>query len=373
MTGRSPAPSLVQVAFSVLDLAATERWFREGLGFWPAGGSRRMMRGPLASSVQGLPHVASTCWWMVDRNEFFQLEMFQFERPSARLMPHDARPCDIGYARIGVWAADFDETLTRLARLGSRPLSDPIGPAGERRACVRNPDGVYVEIMENDPLAWRTRRRHARPVRSPALGHAVGAGPRPLRGVLPPRARPPALRCRPASSPSMKRSGAWRAPALRAVCWTPAASSSSWCSTSIRSGGRARRARRSRIRASSTSPSALDTGAITASSTTGRPQPERDRTAGRSTRPGRGVVYVNDTDDFSVELLWMSRGMRRDWGFTPRPAAERPRADTHAIERTVRIAAPAQATWDVIADHRTHVGLDRPRLRPADRRRRTGS
>ena len=146
-------PPLTQVAFSVVDLAATERWFREGLGFWPAGGSRRMMRGPLASAVQGLPRVASTCWWMVDRNEWFQLEMFQFERPLARLMAHDVRPCDIGYTRIGVWVADFDQTLTRLARLGSSPLSDPVGPAGARRACVRNPDGVYVEIMEDDPLA----------------------------------------------------------------------------------------------------------------------------------------------------------------------------------------------------------------------------
>ena len=83
-------PPLTQVAFSVIDLAATERWFREGLGFLPAGGSRRRMRGPLASSVQGLPRVASTCWWMVDRNEFFQLELFQFERPRARLMAHDS-------------------------------------------------------------------------------------------------------------------------------------------------------------------------------------------------------------------------------------------------------------------------------------------
>ena len=90
---------------------------------------------------------------MVDRNEFFQLEMFQFERPLARLMPHDFRPCDIGYTRIGVWVADFDQTLTRLGRLGSSPLSDPVGPAGTRRACVRNPDGVYVEIMEDDPLS----------------------------------------------------------------------------------------------------------------------------------------------------------------------------------------------------------------------------
>ena len=92
-------PPLNQVAFSVVDLAATERWFREGLGFLPAGGSRAMMRGPLASSVQGLPRVASTCWWLVDRNQWFQLELFQFERPLARLMPHDFRPCDIGYSR----------------------------------------------------------------------------------------------------------------------------------------------------------------------------------------------------------------------------------------------------------------------------------
>ena len=145
-------PPLSQVAFSVVDLAATERWFREGLGFWPAGGSRAMMRGPLASSVQGLPRAASTCWWLVDRNEWFQLELFQFERPVARLMPDDFRPCDIGYTRIGVWVADFDEALARLGRLGSSPLSAPVGDRGARRACVRNPDGVYVEIMEDDPL-----------------------------------------------------------------------------------------------------------------------------------------------------------------------------------------------------------------------------
>ena len=67
--------------------------------------------------------------------------------------------------------------------------------------------------------------------------------------------------------------------------------------------------------------------------------------------PGGGVVYVNDPDQFSVELLWMSPASDKRWGFTPRPASKRPRADTHAIERTVRIAAPAQTTWDVIAGH----------------------
>ena len=350
MTGRSPAPSLVQVAFSVVDLAATERWFRDGLGFWPAGGSRRMMRGPLASSVQGLPHVASTCWWMVDRNEFFQLEMFQFERPSARLMPHDARPCDIGYARIGVWAADFDGTLTRLARVGSRPLSDPIGPAGERRACVRTPDGVHVEIMENDPLAWR-----------PAAGRS---------------ACPVALRSVTLSVPDLARSEEFFRHGLglqrSAVALREPEHEALW-----------------RLAGARTRGTVLDAGAFLVElvqylDPIGRPRPPGqkisdqgilniafgarhrrdhrelyDRATAAGARPNRrplhtpggGVVYVNDTDGFSVELLWMSQRMRRYWGFTPRPASERPRADTHAIERTVRIAAPAQATWDVIADH----------------------
>ena len=142
------------------------------------------MRGPLASSVQGLPRVASTCWWLVDRNEWFQLEMFQFERPIARLMPHDFRPCDIGYTRIGVWVADFDQTLTRLGRLGSSPLSDPVGAAGTRRACVRNPDGVYVEIMEDDPLSGAGLAPAGRLPGRGALGDALGPRPRPVRSLL---------------------------------------------------------------------------------------------------------------------------------------------------------------------------------------------
>jgi hypothetical protein len=45
-------PPLNQVAFSVIDLRLTERWFREGFGLLPAGGSRFMMRGVFASRVR---------------------------------------------------------------------------------------------------------------------------------------------------------------------------------------------------------------------------------------------------------------------------------------------------------------------------------
>ena len=67
--------------------------------------------------------------------------------------------------------------------------------------------------------------------------------------------------------------------------------------------------------------------------------------------PGAGVVYVNDPDRFSVELLRMSSALERRWGFRARPTDKRPRADTHSVEQTVRIAAPGPIVWDAITDH----------------------
>ena len=149
-------PPLNQIALSVVDLRLTDRWFREGFGFLPAGGSRIMASSPLTARVQGVPRSASTMWWLVGRDAGFQLELFQFRRPIARLMPAEFRPCDIGYTRMGVTVEDFDATLSRLADLGTRPFGPTMGEPGKRRVCVRNPDGVYVEIMEADPLAGFT-------------------------------------------------------------------------------------------------------------------------------------------------------------------------------------------------------------------------
>ena len=151
-------PSLCQVAFSVVDLRRTHAWYREVLGFLPAGGTN-LFAGPLTSRVQGLPRAASTCWWLVDRQDFFQLELFEFRSPPARPLPLEWRPCDIGYTSVGVHVAHLDATLRRAERAGSGPLGGPIGRPGTRRACVRDPDGVLVELMEDDPRAAAPRAR----------------------------------------------------------------------------------------------------------------------------------------------------------------------------------------------------------------------
>lgn len=111
----TPIP-MNQVAFAVLDLRRTEAWWREGLGFLPAGGTRLLFRPPLSDGkVQKLPGSAMTCWCMVGRNDWAQLEFFQYEKPISKLVPDDYRPSDLGYSRCGVCVEDFEASLRRLA------------------------------------------------------------------------------------------------------------------------------------------------------------------------------------------------------------------------------------------------------------------
>jgi NAD(P)-dependent dehydrogenase (short-subunit alcohol dehydrogenase family)/catechol 2,3-dioxygenase-like lactoylglutathione lyase family enzyme len=143
---------LNQIAMSVTDLRRTHAWYREVFGFLPAGGTSAF-KGFLAEKVQGVKAAASTCWWLVDQQDYFQLELFEFERPAVRPLPADWRLCDIGYGMVGLHVVDFDAVLQRLSEQGSEPMSEPEGEAGARRVCVRDPEGVLLEIMEDDVLA----------------------------------------------------------------------------------------------------------------------------------------------------------------------------------------------------------------------------
>ncbi len=344
-------PSLNQIALSVVDLRLTEHWFREGLGLLPAGGSRWGMRSPMAARVQGLPKAASTCWWLVDRNAYFQLELFQFEKPLAKPMPADFRPCDIGYTRIAVWVADFDATLRRLDALGTRPLTPAQGPRGERRVCVRSPDGVFVELMECDPLpaqASPTRQDCGVAVRSVTL-----------------------------SVPDLQKTASFieQGIGLREtnVSLHGAEHEALWGLAGARTHSRTFAA------------GGVLVEVVQYLDPRGQPRPEgyrisdqgilniafgarnrRDHTevyrrciaAGAWPNcppqhiPGAGVVYVNDPQDFSVELLWTKPGWSdRTWGFEAVPLVRRPAPDTHTVEQRVRIEAPIDRTWAVVADH----------------------
>ena len=345
------SPPLNQVAFSVVDLRRTERWFREGCGLVPAGGSRRMMRGAIAARVQGLPGAASTCWWLVGRNPWLQLEFFQFERPIARLMPQDFRPCDTGYTRMGLWVADFDATLGRLARLGSDPLTPPLGDRGDRRACVRSPDGVYVELMEGDPLPappGAGRGDCGTAVRSitlsvPDLEKTVqffgGALGLPRSDT---RLHEPAHESLWGLSGARTTSAVFRAGdvLLEAVQyldpkgrpWPPGYRISDQGILNIAFGARSR----------SEHVALLERAVAGGAWPNWRP----------FQLPGAGVVYVNDSQGFSVELLWMKPGRQdRAWGFEPLPVDRRPPPDTCSTTQSVHVAASADRAWTILMDH----------------------
>jgi short-subunit dehydrogenase/catechol 2,3-dioxygenase-like lactoylglutathione lyase family enzyme len=149
---------LSQIAISAVDLRRTQRWYRDVLGLVPAGGTN-LFFGPLASMVQGLPRAASTCWWLVDRQDLFQIELFEFRSPLVRPLPDDWRPCDIGYTTISFCVADLDRAIARAVAAGTPPLAEPSGPDGARRACVRDPEGVLIELMEEDLRAEAPRAR----------------------------------------------------------------------------------------------------------------------------------------------------------------------------------------------------------------------
>jgi len=316
-------PPLIQIAFSVLDLRRTERWFREGLGYLPAGGNTEFMSSPLAEQVQGIPGAASTCWWLVGRNPWFQLEMFQFRQPGAQPMPTDFRPCDIGYTRIGVHVADFDAALAKLQLLGSKPLQSPQGCAGHRRACVRNPDGVFVEIMEADPLPADVNTQRDCPV---------------------------ATRSVTMSTPDMAASVAY----LTAVTGVEPAGIELHTNEHEALWGLAGAKCKRAVYLCDDILLEL----VQYLDPVGKPWPtdyricdqgilniafgarnqadhmqvyERAREFGATPNcapvhmPDAGVVYVNDTLGFSIETLWMTPGEAdKQWGFEPQPLAQRP-------------------------------------------------
>lgn len=146
-----------QIAFSVSDLRRSHQWYQDLFGFEPGGGTESF-KGWATSIVQGIPGARTTCWWLLDTQEQFQIEMFEYERPESRPLPPDWRMCDIGYNLVGIHVPDFDSALARAQRLGT-PIGKIVGEPGQRRMCLRDPDGAMLELMEDDPRATNPRPR----------------------------------------------------------------------------------------------------------------------------------------------------------------------------------------------------------------------
>lgn len=143
---------LCQIALSGATSRASEtvRWYRDGLGFLDAGGTT--FSGADMAAVQGIDtdNVDFDLAWLVDRSSFMQLELFAYREPVPHPPRKDRTTADVGYRVVCIHVLDFDGTLSRLAELGTHPLSETVGPAGDRRVCVSDPNGARIELLERD-------------------------------------------------------------------------------------------------------------------------------------------------------------------------------------------------------------------------------
>lgn len=157
-----PNPQVVQLALCTSDMVATVERYTTAFGFADAGG--RAFWGEHISDLQELDTPDARClvWWLVGRQDFVQLELFQHTNPPPRPLPAGWRPCDLGWTRFGVAVPDFDAAVAAVEGTGVTFLSEPLTQDGLRRVAFRDPElGVVVELMEEGPaLAGGIRPRH---------------------------------------------------------------------------------------------------------------------------------------------------------------------------------------------------------------------
>lgn len=145
---------IAQIALCAHNAGQLRHWYRSVFELAPGSGALVSVPPMPTRRIQGIdPNPAETVTWLVDQQDYFQLEFFQFYRPLSKLKPTAWRPCDIGYGIIGICVADFEATLYRYAaHSDAPPPPSVVGESGRRRACVRDPEGNWIEILERDPL-----------------------------------------------------------------------------------------------------------------------------------------------------------------------------------------------------------------------------
>ncbi len=164
-SSEGPNPGVAQFAFSVSDLPRAAQLYCDVLGCAKASGLP--IWGNFLATLQRVPDPAAALWWIIDRQDFVQMELWGYTGPIPRALARDWRPSDIGYTRSALHVDDFDAALGRLGEVGLTTLSPPQGPAGDRRVCIRDQDGFIIEVLERDPLP------DARPPRWPQASCAI--------------------------------------------------------------------------------------------------------------------------------------------------------------------------------------------------------
>lgn len=138
---------LCQIAFSVAADEPTYSFYRDCFKLKPAG-EVPISRGPVVAGLVGLPNVNYNIRFLADNQDFLHLEINRFKNPKPRPHPQDWRPCDIGINRLAIMVGDLPSTLLRAESAGAKRLTQPTQVEGTRRVCIYDPEGVIIELIE---------------------------------------------------------------------------------------------------------------------------------------------------------------------------------------------------------------------------------
>jgi lactoylglutathione lyase len=137
------------VGLCVSDLARSQRFYCEGLGFQPA--TRLEFAGEPSATLLGLPGVDLVAVFL--RRDGLVLELIHYAKPAATGDPAPRAMNRLGLSHLSMRVAGADAVAARLVELGGRVLEQTRIENPELDAAavfVLDPDGTRIELFDSE-------------------------------------------------------------------------------------------------------------------------------------------------------------------------------------------------------------------------------
>ena len=142
-----------QIALVVSDHERSADFYARVFGMDHIFGTSEFL-GEQHDKVQQVKDVASSCRWLIDDREMFQLEIFTFENPVSRPLAKDHSVYDEGYNRVIIAVKSLDESISLAVDQGARVVALLPGDNGDQptHAQIRDIDEILLELVEAPDL-----------------------------------------------------------------------------------------------------------------------------------------------------------------------------------------------------------------------------
>lgn len=135
------------IGLCVADLAASQRFYCDGLGFELAEGydlTTEMLPG-LAAALEIDGPIAMRSQMI--RREGTTIELLAYSQPTVSATPSCSRAM-LGFTHLSFYVDDIDEAIAHLVSNGGTLLPSTRQNLGIQVAFLADPDGVRVELMQ---------------------------------------------------------------------------------------------------------------------------------------------------------------------------------------------------------------------------------